>query len=590
MTHWLEEATVMKRGSVSHAVALLSLCLFAGCDYLQITKHADTDAPAMKQAEAIKLYGQSRAVQGTIGSYTEIEGLLKLSVRGYGLVVGLGENGSQTCPDRIRRRLSAEIRKKYGFGDSRLGRGHITPEKMINSPDTAVVFVQGDIGAAALARTKFDLTVQALRGTETSSLKGGRLYTCDLYYYRPVGGGMVQEGKVVATGEGPLFINPFAQRRSSATPVNLRTARIISGGTNLQDRRVRLKLFTPSYARVTSIRDRINNRFGRGAKIALAESPSYIALQIPRSSLNRELYFVALVRHLYLSRETGFGERQALELAAELPDLQAPHDSIGLALEGIGKTARPVIRDLYTHKLPHVAYYAARTGLHLDDRLAASVLQQHALDPNSSYQLEAIRDLGDAVGMLRATNALWMVINSDLDLRTRILAYEGLIKHRDPMVTSTEIGKNFVLDHIPISRGSGIIYGKVTDQPRLAIIGDVRCKTPLFYHDSRGAVTMSASAQDTSITIVRTTPSGRVSPPASAPLELKDLVPLLGHKASVNRFGQVEGLGLGYPEIIDIVSALCENGAIDAQFRLESPSTETTTGPKRKGGRPESEL
>ena len=188
------------------------------------------------------------------------------------------------------------------MGDSRKGLEHISVEKMINAPDTAVVIVHGSIRPAALRGTKFDLTITALPETETTSLAGGRLYTCDLRYYQQRGAGVVQEGKVIARGEGPVFVNPFAQRESSATPVDLRTARIIGGGTNLKARRVRVVLSSPSYAMAVNVQDKINDRFGGGARIAVAESPSYISLKIPSEYQDRELYFLALVRHLYLSR------------------------------------------------------------------------------------------------------------------------------------------------------------------------------------------------------------------------------------------------------------------------------------------------
>lgn len=580
-------------GATSWRIFIIATCaglgIAIGCNSVPRKRQAETEG-AQKQADAIRRFSESKAIQGTIGSYTSIEGMLKLPVRGYGLVVGLGNNGSQNCPQRIRKRLSAEIRKKYGLGDSRLGDGRITPEKMIASPDTAVVFVEGDIGAAALSGTSFDLTVQALPGTETTSLAGGRLYTCDLYRYRQVGGGMVQEGKVVARGAGPIFVNPFAQRRSSATPPNLRTAKIIGGGTNLEDRNIQLVLFHPSYPRVIGIQDKINNRLGFGRKVAVAESPSYISLEIPPSYARRELFFVSLVRHFFLSNAGGFEDRRAMELAAELSDLQAPHDSIGLALEGIGKKVRPVIRDLYTHKLPHVNYFSARTGLHLHDKLAIPVLKKHALDADSPYQLDAIRDLGSAKAMPRAASALWAVINSDFDAHTRILAYEGLLNHQDPMITSTMVGADFFVDHMPISTGGAVVYARVTTQARFAIIGDARCRTPLFYRDTRGTVIMNADERDTEITIARTTPSGKVSPPTKAPLELRQLIPFLGSKADQDKFGQVTGLGLDYARIIDIVSALCEDGTINAEFRLERPGAETIPGARRKGGRPESDL
>ncbi len=572
------------------STALLVLSLSAGCQSFPRDADSVADETTSERSEAILRFSESRAYQGTIGSYSLFEGMRDLQVRGYGLVVGLGENGSRRCPTRIRKRLSAEIRKKYGLGDARKGLDHINIEKMISAPDTAVVFVHGVIRPAALAGTEFDLMIRALPNTETTSLAGGRLYTCDLRYYQQRGAGMVQEGKVIAHGEGPVFVNPFAQRESSATPVDLRTARIIGGGTNLKARRVRIILSSASYAMAGNVQDKINDRFGGGAKIAEAESPSYIALKIPAEYRNRELYFLALVRHLYLSRDAGFENRCAMELAAEMPNLQAPHDSIGLALEGLGKSIRPAVRSLYTHALPHVTFFAARTGLRMSDDMAITVLGEHALDPNSPYQEEAIRTLGEAAGRFRAAHPLWQVLNSNVDINTRVLAYESLVGHQDKLVNSKNIGNNFIMDQIPAPDGGEIIYCKVATEPRIAIIGGPRCKTPLFYRHAQGLVTLTADAQAQEITAIRQNASGRVSPPATTSLEVADLISLLGAKAGTDKYGRVTGLGLDYSQIIDVVASLCENGTVVAEFKIERPGMLETTGPKRPTGRPGSEL
>jgi hypothetical protein len=572
------------------STALIFGLASAGCQSSAREADPGFAESAPEQADAIQRFNNSKAYQGTIGAYSWFKGLRDLPVRGYGLVVGLGENGSRRCPSRIRKRLSAEIRKKYGLGDARKGLDHINVENMIDAPDTAVVFVHGSIRPAAVAGTKFDLTIQALPETETTSLAGGRLYTCDLRYFQQVGAGVVQEGKVVAQGEGPVFINPFAQRESSATPVDLRTGRIIGGGTNLKARLVQVVLSSPSYAMAVNVQDKINDRFGGGSKIAVAESPSYIPLKIPPEFQDRELYFLALVRHLYLSRDAGFENRRALELAAEMPDLRAPHDSIGLALEGLGKSIRPVVRDLYTHPLPHASFYAARTGLRMSDNLAVAVLGEHALDPNSPFQEDAIRTLGEASSGFRVAHPLWKVLNSNLDISTRVLAYESLIRNQNTLVNSTKIGTSLVLDHIPAPDGGEVIYFKVAREPRIAIIGAPRCKTPLFYRDARGLLTLTAEAGAQEITAIRQAPNGLVSPPATTTLEVADLIALLGAKGGTDKYGRVSGLGLDYAQIIDVVAKLCENGTIDAGFRIERPGSIEATGPKRPTGRPGSEL
>jgi len=69
-----------------------------------------------------------------------------------------------------------------------------------------------------------------------------------------------------------------------------------------------------------------------------------------------------------------------------------------------------------------------------------------------------------------------------------------------------------------------------------------------------------------------------------------DLILLLGAKAGTDKLGRVSGLGLNYSQIIDVVAGLCENGTIDAGFKIERPGTIEATGPKRSTGQPGSEL
>ncbi len=570
-----------------HRPVVLVLLLGCGC---QTPEPAESDHARdleQRRTEAFQKFSQSAAVRDTIGAYAWLEGLLRLRVRGYGLVVGLGENGSRQCPDRIRKRLSAEIRKNYGLGDSRQGLDAITPEAMIDSRDTAVVLVEGEIGAARLRGTRFDLTVTALPGTDTTSLAGGRLYGCDLRYYRQAGGDMVQEGKILAKGAGPVFINPFGRQADSATPANLRRGRIIGGGTSMEDRSVRLVLSSPQYARATQIQNRINDRFGRGTKIASAETPSHVALDIPREFFGEELDFLAVVRHLQLSTDPGAEEQRTRSLTAELLDPEAPHDSIGLALEGIGKTVRPVVRNLYDSRLPHVRYYAARTGLRLGDSLAIPVLRQEALVAAGPYQLDAIRDLGHATQMSRAAVALADVLRADLPDRARTLAYDGLIRHQAPTLNSTPLDQ-MILDHVPDAAGPPMIYATVSEQARILVLGDVPCRTPLFYRHPSGLVTLRADSGSTEVSVLRTLPSGRVSPTASTSPDLCKLVSTLGGEAGQDRFGRIR-LGLSYAQVLDVIAGLCENDTLPAQFRLERPEA-VDVQPMVRSGRPDSEL
>ena len=584
---------MMTRFQLAAFMLLISISL-AGCN-LQGDKSREkkeNEDARRKIQESVDRLASSAAIRGTIGEQTWIQGMQLLRVRGYGLVVGLNGKGSHTCPQRIRSRLEKSIRS-YGFGDSRLGLDDITPEKLIDSTNTAVVLVQGDIPAAALKGTRFDLFIQSLPETETTSLAGGRLYTCDLNLYRQIDRDLVQEGKVIARGAGPVFVDPLADKVDNL-PGNISFGKVIGGGVTTEDRRIRLVLNAPSYPMATRIQNRLNDQFGEGDKIALADSPSYIQLKIPSKYLNHEKDFLALVRHFYIVGDASYAQERAQRLAQEIADLKAPHDNISLAFEGLGNLARPILHNLYQHELPHVRFFAARAGLRIgDDRLAVHVLMEHALDPASPNQAEAIFELGKVMNSYPANQALHKIVDSTLADATRFMAFQGLVKQFDPSITTAELGGQFFFDYMPTAQKPFIICIRVDHEPRLALIGQPQLKTPLIYRHPDGVITMNAEAGADKITLVRTTPGGLSSPVIETSLDLADFITLLGSKAAEDRYGQVEGLGLTYPEVIKVLSDLTNNGFIDAGFHLE-----TSTGviepierqEKMPSDRPETDL
>ena len=147
-------------------------------------------------------------MRGTIASETVVEGLSPVIVRGYGLVVGLKETGGRLMPAEVRAAMTQELARR-GVGNPATSPEGWTPEKVLDSPDTAVVLVEGVIPPGATKDTKFDIRVSALPGTDVTSLEGGRLYTCDL---RPgpllVGS---RQARILAEAKGNLFINPFVE-------------------------------------------------------------------------------------------------------------------------------------------------------------------------------------------------------------------------------------------------------------------------------------------------------------------------------------------------------------------------------------------
>ena len=568
-------------------ISLVGLCTCGGCTWL----FENRQKLDLGVDPALGPLANSAAYRDTIGAYTYYDGMRPMRVRGYGLVVWLGKNGSRDCPRNVYDRLVQSLYKQHEFASNVVGVTRITPEQLIDDIDTAVVVVQGEIPPAATKGAPFDVAVMALPGTQTKSLRGGRLYTTELQVFRQVSPTASITGQILARASGPIFINPFSEGES-ATRSNPRKGIIIGGGEAVTDRRVRLVLLEPSYQQARRIQDRINAHFPGPHPIADAISPSFIRLQVPQEYKGDCAHFLALVRALYLPRDPNFQATRVRMLAEELTRPEAPHSQIALALEGLGRTASGVLNELYTHPKDHVSFHAAAAGLRLGDHIASDAMALQARNPTSEYRFQAIRALGRAEGMAGAAITLRELLH-DKDPRIQIAAYEALIERDDPIIRSTPIAAdNFVLDNVPTRGANRFMYVKRSGSRRIALFGDeLRCLPPVFYRAPDGSLLMNASPGDETLTLLRTVvPSGDTSSPISAPLELPGLIRLMGSEADIGLDGQVVGLGLDYGAVTRALYHLCTDRSVEAKFILEQPNAAELFGPARPAGRPESEL
>ena len=525
----------------------------------------------------------SAAYRDTIAELAYFDGLRRLRVRGYGIVAGLGDNGSTTCPNRIKQQLIQEMLKTRKFAENRSE--HITPEALISLRSTAVVAVEGEIGAAVPANTPFDIFVSALPGTQTVSLEGGWLYECNLAIFRPTSATAWIPGRTIASGAGPLFMNPVGNSDDAATKISLTRGVVIGGGMTQEDRRLRLMLTVPSYPRAIAIAARINDRFGGSVKIADAVSPAQIKLKLPRAYHSDPMRFVTVVQHLYLPlARSGFLAQRTRELSAEFVKPDAPHVEIALAWEGIGRTILPEVQKFYAHSQPACSFYAATAGLHLGDDVAVETIASHLETPDSPYRFAAIRVLQTASDSRRAARPLRRALN-DSDPRVRVAAYEALVARDDPTLLTLDVGDGgFTLDIVP-SNGDNLIYAKRGGQRRIVLFGDsISATPPVFYSSPAKTFVVTADQDATRLRLIRMSPvSGVSSPPFESPLDLRRLIAVLG--------GEPPDLGLGidYSSVVLMLSELCRTESVNAQFLLQQTHLSSAPLKRSEFGRPESE-
>ncbi len=531
---------------------------------------------------------------GTIGAISYLGNIGGQPVRGFGIVVGLGEDGSSDCPTFVREHLIQTMARERDTWANLEERRRFSPAELIDSPSTAAVEVIGLVPPGATAGTRFDILVRAIPGTATRSLTNGLLLPCEMRLYSAAGSDEEQLARqVVARACGPVFVNPFtpADTRRGALP--LPEGFVLSGGQSAQTRSLRLLLREPSYALARRVENRINERFGQRPPIADARSRGYVVVEMPPAYARRRADFITLLPHLYLDNQPAFVEAKLGELARRIVQSEADGEHISLAWEGIGRSALPQIQPLYAHAQERVRFYAARAGLRLNDVTALPVLADIAHSANHALALPAIRELGLSTYPQAALRLMPLLDRAERVIR--VAAYEALRTSPQPIIQTATFPHvldrhqvNVVLELID-SQGPPLIYARCTATPRIALFGtQIPVDVPLFYADEQELVTMNAHTADDDIALL-TRRQGKLWEPLVVPPRVAALIAALADRPIPDESGRPRGLGLTYSQVMRILAALCADGTIPAPLEVEAFSAEDVLGPPPRPERPEAD-
>ncbi|MCD4699378.1 MAG: flagellar basal body P-ring protein FlgI [Phycisphaerae bacterium] len=551
---------VIMRNRGLYAAIILSgmLVISAGCDNRQIR-------PTTRSVRTVAPPGISETVAG----YADLVGGDAMLVRGPGVVVGLGDAGSSEVPNHLRKYLIQQM-GTYRVGSHLAGTVNVTPARILADKDTAVVVVSGFIPPAAPVGTRFDVHVESLPRTQTLSLDGGILMTTDMHMSMITSIGSAARSKTLASSRGAVFVNPFLDRTKEGAQARLRVGRIPNGGVVARSRPIRLELRRADYRVSRLIQRLLNERFGEGQKVAVAKTPSIIELHIPRSYRDNYIHFLQLVMHTYVSGSTGGEEKYARRLAKDILLPTARHEDIALVWEAAGRQILPIIRELYASSDPAAAFYSARTGMRLNDTMAADVIIHIANRADSPFQIQAVEELGRATRSSRGLATLKRMLSSNNEL-LRVSAYEALIKHgsRD-LICRRDISGQFVVDEVKME-GDYAIYATVSGQPKIVLFGNaIPLNRPLFYCPDDEMVTIDASRSDKKVMIYRRVPgTQRQSDPFYVVPRVDEFIRTLGSRPSRGADGNIEGLGLTYSQVVGVLYGLCKNEHIPAKFVLQ---------------------
>ncbi|MBN1457339.1 MAG: flagellar basal body P-ring protein FlgI [Sedimentisphaerales bacterium] len=500
-----------------------------------------------------KTLEKPRSLDINIGLLAEFYDFGAIPVRGFAIVANLNGTGSSECPPDLR-----DVLVKY-ISQQTLGKSSVNPNDFINSKDTAIVEVYGVIPPISYSGQRFDVKVTALPDTQTTSLDGGRLFTAELKPLARITR-FNQYAKTLAVAAGPIFVNKIDGSEDDEV-----SGYVLAGGMTLNEAKIIMAVKEPNYFVASTIRNRINERFGPNTAKAL--SPEELVIRIPEEYKEHREKFLSMVNLLYIANNS---QSQAERIDSLVQELATSQDkvTVELSLDAIGKPVLKSLAVLLQSNDEKTRFHAARCMLDIGNSKALGVLRDFANDKSSIYRLDAV----NAIGVSAKRNESIPFLNqllSDKDFQIRYVAYDHLRKFGDISVSRSLIAGDFFVDSV-ISSGENLIFVTRADIPKIVIFGSpIRCSQDMFIESRNGNIIINAKPGEKYASVMRKhAKEPKLIGPVMANLEVTDIIKALSETPPKSKDERKRpGLAVPYADTIAILDELAKSGYINAEFK-----------------------
>lgn len=485
----------------------------------------------------------------TLSSMAQLYQTGTFNVEAYGLVAGLQGTGSSECEPFIRTKLVKHIQKQTKNKSTKAA------NNLINSMDTAVVYVRGVIPALALGGETFDLQVFPLQGTQTTSLEGGRLYSVDLTQ-----NANVNYANPVAYASGPIFVNKISGGNGASGGYY-----VLGGGRVIDDAPLSLWLNKPNYYTSNAIRNRINQRFGPNTANAISDKE--IKITFPKKYLKNKGKFITMIEQLYLGTDSRLTQNRIDMLTKALINDQDKYPA-EIALEVIGKDCIKTIAPLLESDNESVRFHAARCLMNLGNSKGLKYLKNIAYTHANPHRLDAINSIGSFAPKKEALKILDVLL-SDPDYEIAFAAYNHLRKLKSLAITQKVIAGDFLVENV-ITEGPNIIYISRSKFPRIVIFGaPIECNADVFAKNEDGSVVISGQTGDKYLSLMRKHPTKpTIVGPVKSLYDVSDVIRTMGEMPNTDDEQKTrDGLGVPYSDIIEIIESMCLNHMVNAELK-----------------------
>jgi hypothetical protein len=535
------------------AAFLLGPC---GCATPQIRSQSEEETPLETKYDV-----------KTVGDVTDVGNAQPMPVGGVGLVVGLEGTGGPTPAGEWVTMLQEELKRKSPreLRDLLASEGVKDTKELLASPNISLVLVSAEIPPGARKNDTLDVDVSVVRGSRTTSLRGGYLKECVLYNYdfaRNLSPNFAQsdqalKGHPVARAEGPLLVG-FADGDDAA---RVKQARIWGGARCKLPRPFYLMLKSDQqYARVAKVvADRVNETFHTaalgvpGEEMAKAMNNSVVVLNVPpqyRHNLPRYLRVVRLVPlrenpdalHDNHAASAGKASAPANSYRQRLEqDLLDPVHTVtaALRLEALGQGSLPALKAGLQHEHPLVRFCSAEALAYLDSPAGgeelAKMIEQHAA--LRAFRLTALASMDQAISHVKLRDLL-----ASPQPETRYGAFRALraLDEHDPAVQGELLNQSFWL-HRVMPATEPLVHISSSRRAEVVLFGQEPMLVPPFQFQA-GEFTVTAGAENEEhCTVSRFSLQRGARETRQCPLSVEDMLRTLA------------GLGGTYAEVVELL-------------------------------------
>ena len=483
-----------------------------------------------------------------VGDLAVPYGLHPIQVDAVGFVTGLKGTGSDPQPSPQRSVIMREMQR----------RGVETPNALLASSNTALVMVKGVLRPGIQKGDRFDLEVRVLSNSETTSLRGGTLWSCDLKQLALMADNRIHGGHQLATGRGAILVEPAPPGEGSK--VLQCRGRVLGGGVAHQSRPLMLVL-KPEHqsvrnsARVEIAINRRFHSFDRGNKVGVAKAKTDEVIELvvhPR-------YFDNVDRYLRVIRSLPLREserEQSVRLGILEKQLLDPISSsrAALQLEAIGQNGVEILEKGLKSNDPEVRFYSAESLAYLDESGVAEYLAEAAAK-EPAFRVFALAALS-AMEDYDSQDQLHKLLEAK-SAETRYGAFRALTARRspDPLVRGINMRDRFSLHVLPTS-AAPMVHVARTKRPEIVLFG----KGQEF--------NLPLSIEAGNEILINSTPTGQIvlaKYTVGEPDQRRTVSPQLEEVISA-----IVDLGGEYPDVVQALQEAKAAGALTSRFEVDA--------------------